>query len=157
MKTIGIDLAGKPENSTGFCVLSEMGSQTRLLNTDLQILREVEIAKPDCIGIDAPFWIPRGPWRPSEELLMKKGFRPVSLLLPTMRMLALRAGYLIRILRERKYKVIEVFPRATEKILGLSKEPQKNKDEYDALLAALTAKVYLEGRYEDLGGIIIPK
>ena len=56
-----------------------------------------------------------------------------------------------------KYKVIEVFSRASEKILGLSKEPRKNKDEYDALLCALTAKAYLEGNYEDLDGIIIPK
>ena len=69
----------------------------------------------------------------------------------------IRASKLVKELVQRKYRVIEVFSSASEKILGLSKEPRKNKDEYDALLCALTAKSYLEGNYEDLGGIIIPK
>ena len=74
-----------------------------------------------------------------------------------MRILVLRASHLVKVLKERKYKVIEVFSNASEKVLGLSKESRKNKDEYDALLCALTAKAYLEGNYEDLDGIIIPK
>jgi predicted nuclease with RNAse H fold len=74
-----------------------------------------------------------------------------------MRLLALRASRLVKVLRERGYNVIEVFSNASEKILGLSKEPRKNKDEYDALLCALTAKAYLEGNYEDIDGLIIPR
>jgi predicted nuclease with RNAse H fold len=158
MKVVGIDLAGKSQNATGFCLLTESGAETKLLYSDLDILKEIENTKPDCIAIDAPFWLPKfGAWRPSEERLLRRGFQPISPLFPTMRILVLRASHLVRVLSERKYKVIEVFSQASEKILGLSKEPRKNKDEYDALLCALTAKAYLEGKYEDLDGIIIPK
>ncbi len=165
MKVVGIDLAGKPENDTGFCVFitpdknNPLGKcETKLLKSDMEILKEVENEKPDCIAIDGPFWMPKGShFRRSEELLSKRGFRPVPLSLPTMRMLVMRAGHLVKVLRERKYRVIEVFTQASEKILRLSKEPRKNKDEYDSLLCALTAKSYLEGKYEDLDGIILPK
>lgn len=158
MKVVGIDLAGKVENPTGFCLLTEEGSQTKLLFTDTEILKEVEDAKPECIAIDAPFWMPvSGAWRPSEEKLLKRGFQPISPLFPTMRILVLRASHLVKVLKERGYNVIEVFANASEKVLGLSKETRKNKDEYDALICALTAKAYLERNYEDLDGIIIPR
>jgi uncharacterized protein len=158
MKVVGIDLAGKFENPTGFCSLSDDGTDIKLLYKDDEILEEIERIKPDCIGIDAPFWLPQsGIWRPSDLKLLARGINPVSPLLPNMRMLTLRAANLVKILRERNYRVIEVFANASEKILGLSKEPRKNKDEYDALLCALTAKAFLEDNYEDLGGLILPR
>ncbi|MFH1474023.1 MAG: DUF429 domain-containing protein [Candidatus Aenigmatarchaeota archaeon] len=158
MKVVGLDLAGMSKNPTGFCLLTEKGSETKLLYSDLDIINEIDLIKPDCIAIDAPFWMPKsGAWRPADEKLMKRGFQPVSPLFPTMRILVIRAIKLVKILIERKYRVIEVFSKASEKVLGLSKEPRKNKDEYDALLCALTAKAYLEGNYEDLSGIIIPR
>jgi hypothetical protein len=158
MKVVGLDLAGKFENPTGFCSMTESGTETKLLHTDEEIMNEIDAIMPDCIAVDAPFWLPRyGAWRPSEEKLLKRGFQPLSPLLPAMRLLALRASNLVKVLRERGYLVIEVFANASEKVLSLSKEPRKNKDEYDALLCALTAKSYLEGNYEDMDGIIIPK
>lgn len=158
MKVVGIDLAGKFENPTGFCSMTDSGTETKLLFSDEEIINEIEIIKPDCIAVDAPFWLPnRGVWRTGEEKLLRRGFQPLSPLLPTMRLLALRASRLVKALREKGYRVIEVFSSASEKIFGLSKEPRKNKDEYDALLCALTAKAYLEGNYEDLDGIIIPR
>jgi len=154
---VGLDLAGKPKNPSGFCILNKE-AETKSLYSDLEILREIEMVKPKLIAIDAPFWLPRvGAWRPCDQKLIKKGFHPLSPLLPSMHTLTLRAKHLVSVLRGRKYKMIEVFPRATEKILKLSKEPRKNKDEYDALLCALTGKAYLEKKYEDLDGIIIPK
>ena len=96
-------------------------------------------------------------WRPSEEKLLRRAFQPLSPNLPTMRVLTMRAASLVRILLERKYKVIEVFATASERILGLSKEPRKNEDEYEALVCALTGKYYLEGKYEDVDGIILPR
>jgi len=158
MKVVGIDLAGKSENPSGFCLLTEAGADTKILFTDLEILKDIESIIPECIAIDAPFWVPRfGAWRPCEEKLLRRGFKPLSPILPTMRVLTLRASHLVKVLRERKFRVIEVFPRTTEIILNLSKEPRKNEHEYDALLCALTAKAYLEGKYEDLDGIILPK
>jgi predicted nuclease with RNAse H fold len=158
MKVVGIDLAGKFENPTGFCSMTENGTETKLLFSDEEIIDEVEMIKPECIAVDAPFWLPsKGAWRTGEEKLLKRGFQPLSSLLPNMRLLVLRASRLVRTLRENGYRVIEVFSGASESILGLSKEPRKNKDEYDALLCALTAKAYLEGNYEDLDGIVIPR
>jgi len=158
MRVVGLDLAGKFQNPTGFCSLTDSKAETKLLFSDDDIINEIDMIKPDCIAVDAPFWLPRfGAWRPCDEKLLRRGFRPLSPLLPTMRILALRTSKLVKVLRERDYRVIEVFSNASEEILGLSKEPRKNKDEYDALLCALTAKAYLEGNYEDLDGIIIPK
>jgi hypothetical protein len=158
MKVVGIDLAGKNENPTGFCLLDDTGSHTKLIFKDEDILKELEETKPECIAIDAPFWLPMsGAWRSSDEKLLKRGFQPISPLFPTMRILVIRASHLVKVIKERGHNVIEVFSNASEKVLGLSKESRKNKDEYDALLCALTAKAYLEGKYEDLDGIIIPK
>lgn len=163
MRVVGLDLAGKPENPTGFCLLTDEGAQTKLLYSDKEIIEEIEKAKPEAVAIDAPLWLPKlhggklVPWRNCDQLLLKRGFRPLSPMLPTMQQLAHRAMKLVRELNARGYKSFETFPRATEKILGLSKEPRKNQDEYDALLCALAAKAYLEGRYEDLDGIIVPK
>jgi len=155
---VGLDLAGKPENPTGFCVLTESGSETKILYKDFEILDEIDRIKPDLIAIDAPFWIPKfGAWRPSEEKLLKRGFQPISTRIPSMQLLAVRARNLVKQLRIKNYKVIEVFANASERILGLTKEARKNEDEYDALICALTGKAYLEGKYEDLDGIIIPK
>lgn len=161
MRVIGIDLAGKPENPTGFCLLEtngELRTEIKLLKDDSEIMKAIEEAKPDCVAIDAPFWIPSyGFWRKNEELLIKRGFRPLSPRLPSMQVLALRAKRIVQTLREKGFRVIEVFPSATEKILQLSREPNSNEHEYDALLCALTAKFYLEKKFEDLEGIIIPK
>ena len=167
MRAIGIDLAGRSENPSGFCVLIEEdgnnSSDTKLLYSDEEMIAEIEKVKPKCIAIDAPFWILRAaggmvsPWRNSEQLLIKRGFRPLSPALPTMQQLAERASRLVRDLRAKGYLVIETFPRAAEIILGLSKEPRKNQDEYDALLCAIVAQCYLKKQFEDLDGIVIPK
>ena len=75
-----------------------------------------------------------------------------------------RAKNLIRKIKEidERIEVIEVFPRATEKILGLKKGKKVNKDKYDALLCAITGEFYLKGNFERIGDekeglIIIPK
>ncbi len=156
---VGIDLAGKEENPTGFCVLRATGAKTKKLFTDEEILSEVKKVSPKVVAIDAPLWLPKPgiAWRIGEILLMQRGFRPLSLLLPSMRLLALRAKNLAHEIRKMGIEVIEVFANASEKIFGLKKEKGKSKDEYDALICALTAKAYIEGKYEDLGGIIIPK
>ena len=158
MKVVGIDLAGKMENSTGFCLLTEDGTETKILHTDEEILREVDMIRPDVIAIDAPFWMPKvGMFRPSEEKLMKRGFQPISPRIPTMEIHVVRASKISKILRERGYKVIEVFAGASERVLGLTKQPRKNDDEYEALLCALTGKAYLENKYEDVDGVILPR
>ncbi len=161
MKILGIDLAGKDSNETGICELVFSGNEikisTRSVFGDREILREVENSKPDVIAIDSPLSLPSsGYYRDSDSLLQQRGFKPLSPMLPGMKVLALRGIMLSKIL-SRDYKTIEAFPKATERILGLSKDKIANDHEYDALLCALTGKKFLEGDYEDLAGIVIPR
>ncbi|MCD6477912.1 MAG: DUF429 domain-containing protein [Candidatus Aenigmarchaeota archaeon] len=170
MRIIGIDLAGLETNETGFCVLDVVSKedgekdkvQVKRLLTDREILNEIDEKnskkKVDVIAIDAPFDFPKsGLYRPGELKLLKRGFKPLSPLFPGMKPLTRRAKMLVRILRDHGYNVIEVFANASEKIFGLNRGKAANKDEYDAMICALTGKYYLKGRYENVDGIIIPK
>jgi predicted nuclease with RNAse H fold len=156
---VGIDLAGKEENPTGFAILNK-NIITKKLFSDDEIINEIENIKPDIIGIDAPFSFPKkGYWRESDLHLKRNGFRPLSPRFPSMKILVRRAQRLIEKLQDlQNYKIIEVFPRATEKILFLNKEFFENKlgkkiskDEYDAILAAIIAKFYFEGKFRIYG------
>jgi predicted nuclease with RNAse H fold len=158
MIIVGLDLAGKPENPSGFCVMTEEGVKTTRLHSDNEILREIEKARPDLICVDAPLSFPEeGYWRQGEREMEKEGFRPLSPKFPGMQPLVKRAMVLVAVLR-RKYQVIEVFPRATEKVLGTSRSRSADPDEYDAMLCALTGKYYLQKNFRAFGPerIIVP-
>ena len=164
MKIIGIDLAGKDKNPTGYCVLiiekeNDKIEKNVLLYKDEEIITEVKKENPKIICIDAPLSFPRsGYFREADIELKRRGFKPLSPLFPGMKPLVERGIRLKKIFEEVGYKVIEVFPRATEKILNLEKEKRVNKDLYDAFLCALTGKYYIKNQYEILGNeIIIPK
>jgi predicted nuclease with RNAse H fold len=157
MKIIGIDLAGKPTNPTGICILANNKTEAKIVYSDAEIIEIVESEKPDVIAIDAPFNFPKtGWWRDSDRALINAGFRPLSPKFPGMKVLVERAQNLIKKLSH--FKIIEVFPRATEKRLGLKPQPHINAHKYDALLCALTGKAFLENKYEMLGKerIILP-
>jgi len=159
-KVVGIDLAGKPENPTGFCLLEENKTSVRVLFSDEEILKEAEAAKPDIIAIDAPFSFPaEGYFRDSEKKLQELGFKCLSPKFPGMQPLVRRAVALVSQLGGKGYSVIEVFPHATEKILGIGMAEKANEHEYDAMLCALTGKYFLEGKCVEIGKekIIIPK
>jgi hypothetical protein len=156
MKVIGIDLAGKDKNPTGFCSMTDSGTGVRLLHSDRDIIKAVEGIEPDVVAIDAPFSFPEdGYYRDSDTKLQEEGFRPLSPRFPGMQPLVERALRIVPELRK-NYRVIEVFPRATEKILGLE---EKKTHEYDALLCAMTAKYYFQGRFRLIGKdeIVVPR
>ena len=165
IKVVGLDLAGKPENDTGYCYLEvdesgKLTTRTELLKNDEQIFANIEATKPQIIAIDAPFSFPNqndGFFRASDKALQEKGFKPLSPLFRGMQPLVKRAMALVPELQRRGFKVIETFPSAAEKILNTEMKKGVNKDEYDALLCALVAKAYLEGKFEDLKGIVLPK
>lgn len=161
MKVIGIDLAGREKNPSGLAIIEINEKNEKIfakeVYSDVEILRNAEKIKPNIIAIDSPFSIPETKWRRSDEELLKEGFRPLSPKFPTMQLLVRRAMRLIASLRK-NYKVIEVFPRATEKILVLEKTSIESKlgrslteHEYDAILAAITGKMHLEGNTRTLG------
>ncbi|MEM5870644.1 MAG: hypothetical protein QW758_01675 [Candidatus Aenigmatarchaeota archaeon] len=162
-KIVGIDLAGKEKNPSGYCLLEINDLEERvlkvlLLYSDDEIIGEIEKDNPILICVDAPLSFPsKGYFRDSDLALISLGFRPLSPMLPGMKTLAERAIKLKSILEARGYKVIEVFPRATERILNLKKERRVNKDKYDAFLCAITGKYYLKNRFEILENeIVIP-
>ncbi len=166
MRVVGIDLAGLETNETGFCILDFGGDKDHITVKrflyDREILDELESLnsqeKIGVIAIDAPFgWPESGYLRKSDVMLRDRGFTPLSPVFPGMKPLTRRGMMLSQILRKRGFQVIEVFSKASEKILGLDKTRAANKDEYDALVCALTGKAYLKGKYEDLDGIVLPK
>ncbi len=158
MKVIGLDPAGKDSNPTGLCVLTDYGSHTEVLYGDREILDRIKEQEPDLVAIDGPFGFPdKGYYRECDKALIERGFKPLSPKFPGMKFLVDRTMGLMKELNKEGIECIEMFPRATEKILGLSPKEGTNEHHYDALLAALTAKYYLKGEYEDLSGIVVPK
>lgn len=155
MKIIGIDLAGKDKNTTGFCVMIDNETKVKLLHTDDEILKAIKEIEPDVIAVDAPFSFPvEGYYRDSDLRLQEEGFKPLSPRFPGMQPLVDRAIKLVAEMKK-SYRVIEVFTRATEDILGLQ---EKKTDEYDALLCALTGKYYFQGKFRTIGKeeVVVP-
>jgi predicted nuclease with RNAse H fold len=160
----GIDLAALPRNPTGICI---MGDDIFLLTLykDEEILAAINEVKPKIVAIDAPL-MKKIRIREADKILKKYGAMPPTML--SMRMLVKRAS---EIVEEIEAEVIEVFPTATAKILGIYEKDwhrmaekidikAKNKHELDAYLAAYTAYLHIEGKTEEVGKkekVIVPK
>jgi predicted nuclease with RNAse H fold len=183
-KTIsGIDLAGKPENPTGWATWENKKVETRLLYRDDQILEAITKNKPEIIAVDAPFSLPKnGIFRKADREMIKKGYRVFPPRLPAMRTLTMRAIKLNKLIAKKGFKTIEVHPTSTCKALNISpkdwgkiqtvltqiglegdlKVLTLTPHEIDAVIAALTAYLYMRNQTEALGDeeegyITIPK
>jgi len=180
---IGIDLAGKPENPTGWATWENKKVETTLLYMDSKILEAIEQNKPEIIAVDAPFSLPKsGILRKADREMIKNGYRVFPPTLPAMKMLTMRAMKLNRLIAEEGFKTIEVHPTSTCKALnmppkdwgkiqtaltqiGLEGDPKVRTltpHEIDAVIAALTAYLYMRNQTEAFGDeeegyIIIPK
>ena len=171
LKILGIDLAGRPENPTGICLFKNNETCFKTVYSDEQIFRIVSEFKPDIIAIDAPIIKKeQQPYVRKADKLLKK-YKSLPPTLPSMRLLTLRGSKIAAKLKETKYKVIEVFPTATAKILEIHdknyrktaeklKINVKNKHELDAYLCCITAKMHLEKKTVTIGDkdgkIVIP-
>ncbi|MDH5459698.1 MAG: DUF429 domain-containing protein [Candidatus Bathyarchaeota archaeon] len=179
----GIDLAGKPENPTGWAVWKNKRVETSLIYTNNEILEGITRNKPAIIAIDAPFNLPKkGILRKADKEMIRRGYRVFPPKLPAMRTLTVRAIELNKLIAEKGYKTIEVHPTSTRKALNMpSKDWRKiqtilksiglegdlkvrtlTPHELDAITAALTAYLRLQNQTEALGDkeegyIIIPK
>ncbi len=163
-RVMGIDLAALPKNPTGVCI---MGDNIFLftLYKDEEILTAINEAKPRIVAIDAPL-MKKIMVREADIALKKYGAMPPTM--PSMKMLVKRAS---KIVKEIDAEVIEVFPTATAKILGIYEKDwckmaekigikARNKHEIDAYLAAYTAYLYIQGKTEEVGGeekVVVPK
>ena len=162
----GIDLAAKPKNATGICIFYEPGNyELFTLHDDEEIISLVNGIKAEVIGIDAPL-MKKIRIREADKILKKYGAMPPTF--PGMKKLCRRA---MKIVEKLHGEIIEVFPTATAKILGIYdkdyrkmaeklKIKVKNKHELDAYLAAYTVYLYKKGKGLAVGSeekIIIPK
>ena len=163
-KIVGLDLAGVPKNESGVCILKEK-PEFFILYEDEEILSFFKNFKPDIVAIDAPL-MEEIRIRKADLLLKKYGAMP-----PTMRGMKTLTKRASELVKKINCKVIEVFPTATAKILGVYDKNWKrmaekiginvkSKHELDAYLAAYTAYLYLLGEAEEVGEeekIVIPK
>ncbi len=185
MKIVGIDLAGKPENPTGFCVLDDQKFIFRVVYKDEEILKKIDEIDPSLVAVDAPLSLPKGrcclrkncscrkiggDFR-AADIEMRKYGRVLPLSFHGMRMLTERGIKLAAKLK--KHDIIEVHPRTTQRILGFEnlyhdlgryfKLPKKVTDhELDAALAAITGLFCTRNRFIEVGDpqegtIILPK
>lgn len=163
---IGIDLAALPKNPTGICIFYNANNIFfYTLYKDEEIINFVNERKPDIVAIDAPL-MKKIMVRKADKILKKYGAMP-----PTMKSMAMLTKRAMKIVEKLNAKIIEVFPTATAKIIGIYNKNYKkmaekmkievrNKHELDAYLAAYTAYLYLKGEAEEIGGkrkVIIPK
>lgn len=158
MKILGIDLSANENKKSGICLLNEkLEAKCFSLFSDKEIFDLIKKEKPDLISIDAPLFLSKKPFRGAEKDLLDLGIKFLPLNLKGMRELIKRAKRLKRFLR--KYKIIEVYPKATKEILGenLKKLGVKilnekiNKHEFDAIFCALTGYFYLENKFFKVG------
>lgn len=180
---VGIDLAGKPENPTGWALWIGKTVKTTLIYSDNEIFEFTTKSNPSLIAIDAPLKLPKeGLLRKADEEMIRKGYRVFPPMLPNMDKLTMRAIKLNKLITEKGYKTIEVHPTSTRKALNI---PTKNwgqiqkilvsmglegnlkvriltPHEIDAITSALTAYLHLQGQTETIGDeeegyIVIPK
>jgi predicted nuclease with RNAse H fold len=182
MRVVGLDLAGSPKNETGFCLLADSGGKkavaTRLLHSNEEILSELKASRPDLVAVDAPL-IYHGERRGCDELLREYGALPVTL--RGMETLAQRGKALAAELDDYGFAYIEVYAKASAKILGvyhkddfpmqkavmgLDLQGELNsriltRDELDAVVAAVTGYLHLMGQTRTVGDssgmVVLPK
>ncbi|MEM3672621.1 MAG: DUF429 domain-containing protein [Candidatus Bathyarchaeia archaeon] len=171
---IGIDLAGKPENPTGWALLLGNNAKTGVIYTDGEILEFIVRNSPALVAIDAPFSLPKtGLLRKADKEMIKMGYRVFPPNLPSMRALTLRAMKLNKLMAKSGYKTIEVHPTSTRKALnmpardleaiqGILKSMGLKGDievrpltahEIDAVTAALTGYLYTKNKTESIGDV----
>jgi len=180
---IGIDLAAKPENPTGWASWLDRIVEASLAFTDNEIIERIIRSEPLLIAIDAPFRHPKeGIARRADHEMVRRGYRVFPPGLPAMKQLTARAIKTIKLIVEKGYKAIEVHPTSTRKALnmplkdwgkiqamlkkmGLEGDLQTRiltPHEVDAVTSALTAYLHLHNQTEAIGDkeegyIIIPK
>jgi len=180
---IGIDLAGKPKNPTGWALWKNKKVETSLIHTNKEILDGIAHSDPTIIAIDAPFSLPKkGILRIADREMIRRGYHVFPPCLPAMKTLTLRAIELNKLIAKKRYKTIEVHPTSTRKALNMPlKDWRKIQTtletiglegdlklralkchEIDAVTAALTAYLHMKNQAEAIGDgeegyIIIPK
>lgn len=180
---IGIDLAGKPKNPTGWALWKNKKVETSIIHTNKEILDGIAHSPPTIIAIDAPFSLPKkGIRRIADREMIKRGYHVFPPCLPAMKTLTLKAMKLNKLMAKKGCKTIEVHPTSTRKALNMPLKDWRKiqttletiglegdlklralkSHEIDAVTAALTAYIYMKNQTEAAGDveegyIIIPR
>lgn len=169
---VGIDLAGKATNPTGWAMLRNKTISTCHLHHDEEILKRSINCDPKIIAVDAPLSMPKKAiMRKADKEMHKRGYPVFPPRFPAMEKLTLRAIRIVRELTRRRFKVIEVHPTSTRKALKMPTKDWKKiqtiflriglegdlktrvltPHEIDAVTAALTGHLYIQGKTELIG------
>lgn len=133
MRIIGLDLAGSPNRTTGFCYMEEdLKCLTMPLMGDDEILTATLNSKPDIVSIDAPLCLPRGRksleargpphLRECDRELLRMHIRFFPITLGPMRMLTARGMKLKKIFEKKGLKVIESYPGSAQDVMGMPRK-----------------------------------
>lgn len=180
---IGIDLAGKEKNPTGWALWQNKTIFVHEIYKNEEIIHRSVKWNPTIIAIDAPLNMPKkGIMRKADREMYKHGYPVFPPSFPAMEKLTLRAVKIKKQLTESGFNVIEVHPASTRKALqmpikewgkiqaifehmGLKGNWTKKSltsHEVDAITATLTADLHLKEKTESIGEreegyIIVPK
>lgn len=188
---IGIDLAGSEKRNSGICTVNGRAAKIGVVHTDKEILKIIKAVRPKIVGIDAPLSLPFGRksiekkspvhFRKCDLEIRKRGIRFFPITLGPMRMLTKRGMRLKKRIKaiDRRIEVIEIYPGATYDLFGIDRKDKSaiiewakkfvrlidvdyTQDELDAVAAAITAMLYLNGKAVGVGNkkeglIIIPQ
>ncbi len=171
----GIDLTASPKRETAVCVV-ELGSSAEFIRvrTDEELIDVVVRRKPRVTAIDAPLTRPRAgrALRRCDEEVRRLGVPILPPAMGPMRLLTERGVRVAGSLRESGLRVIEVYPRGVQRMLGLIGRGERpgpsvarrvapllgvtvaedlSVDEVDALTCALLAYLHDEGKTVELG------
>lgn len=133
---LGIDLAAKCENPTGFAAIDKKTIYLGTVFSDSDLIELIEIHQPKYVAIDAPLSLPsgrcclekececssHGHFRSSDKQMRQYG-GVLPLTFRGMKQLTFR-GMKLRKHLEKKYpeiKIIETHPRTSQKLLGFDK------------------------------------
>lgn len=185
MKTVivGIDLAGTADTPTGWAEWRNKNITACQLYTDEEIINYSIQCDPIVIAVDAPLSLPReGTMRKADKAMHKRGYPVFPPVFSGMKKLTVRAMELTQKILDRGFNVIEVHPASTRKALNIPtkdwQEIQKvfkhlglkgdletrilTPHELDAVTAAFTGYLYMQGKVELVGNskegfIVVPE
>ena len=181
---VGIDLSGLSGSTKGRTVAAQIALEERLRLLDIVAIRRgirgdrdlvdwIDERRPRVIAIDAPLTLPHSVFceisgcprcLPGAASYLRRDVDRLAAGMPTAMLaaIAFRGIYLARTLRDRAFEVIETYPRASLRELGVMGSHRTNSpaiaaalgrrvegvatsdpDELDAIAAALAAADYL--------------
>jgi predicted nuclease with RNAse H fold len=180
---IGIDLAGVQKNPTGWASWKNKVVSTCHLYEDKEILEQLTKIKPVLVAIDAPLSLPKeSAIRKSDREMYRRGYPVFPPRFPAMEKLTLRARKITQQIKRGESHIIEVHPTSTRKALKMPTKDWREiqsifvqlglegdlktrvltSHEIDAVTAALTGYLHLQGKTELIGNeeegyIVVPK